>query len=72
MKRQELKALKGFLEYGEIKSLAKKHGLVARRAYALLQGRLKIIDADEKFVMACFDRAIRRKQRDEKLKQLAV
>jgi hypothetical protein len=72
MKREELRALKSLLEYGEILSLANSNGINPRRAYALLQGRLKILDSDEGFVMACFDKALPRKRRNEKLKQLAA
>lgn len=68
--KEAVKAIRGLLEYGEIQSLAKSHGVDTRRAYALLQGRLKILDSDEGFVMACFDRAIRRKNRNDKLASL--
>ncbi len=69
--KESVKALRGYMEHGEIKLLAKRHGVNLRRAYHLLQGKRKITDADEKFIMACYDKALPRKvKRFDKLKRL--
>lgn len=64
---QEINAL---LEMGEIKRLAKKHGLKLARAYHILQGRRQLKDTDNQFINACFDLTLPRKQRNDKLKQI--
>lgn len=64
--------LRSLMEHGEIKHLAKKHSVKVRRAYNLLQGTRKITDADNEFIMACYDRVLPRKvKRYDKLKNLA-
>lgn len=67
-----INVLRSLMEHGEIKLLAKRHGVNLQRAYNLLRGKRKITDADEKFIMACYDKALPRKvKRFDKLKQLA-
>jgi hypothetical protein len=66
---QELREL---MEPGEIKRLAKKHGMDLKRAYRVLRGERKIIDADHNFIMACYEKALPRKvNRFDKLKNLS-
>lgn len=67
-----MKGIRKLLEYGEIKELAKKNGLTIDRASSILNGRTNPKDADEPFLMACFDRTLPRKKRFDKLKQLAA
>lgn len=66
-----VKELRLLMERGEIKHLAKKHGVTLLRAYRLLKGQRKIADADNDFIMACYEKAMARKtRRNDKLKQL--
>lgn len=60
-----------YLEYGERSLLASRYGLSKSRAYDLLRGKIAATDSDDPFIMACYDKALPRKQRLDKLNQIA-
>ena len=67
-----IREMRKHLEHGEIKSIARKHRVPLWKAYELMEGKRKMTDSDEPFVMACYDKALPRKvRRSEKLKQFA-
>lgn len=63
---------KELLQYGEVKIEAKRFKMDLQRAYKLLQGKIKSTDNDRSFIMALYDKALKRKQDKDKLKTLAA
>lgn len=56
------------MPYGKIKALALANGLKEKRGYDLLEGNIEVTEMDEAFIYACFDIALARKNRLNKIK----